>query len=93
MTANDLRGSARLGSVPTNILLLWPPENTQQYANVVPRVLKVAKSRSGSKGIMQIEFHHKICRFAEVPPAAASSPSQISRSTGRTRGISGGKAL
>jgi hypothetical protein len=93
LTANDLRGSARLGSIPSNILLLWPPDGTDQYAAVVPRVLKVVKSRPGNKGILQIEFHHTICRFTEVAVAKTSSPRRATASTVRSRGLSGGKAL
>jgi hypothetical protein len=88
LTSNDLRGSARLGSLAINILLVWAPEGTDQYADVVPRVLKVAKTRPGNKGILQIEFHHAICRFTEVAVADRSTVRTV-----RSRRLSGGKAL
>jgi hypothetical protein len=66
LTANDLRGAARLGSTPSNIILLWPTVNTNQIGNVVPRTLKIAKSRNGDEGFLQVQFHHKICKFTET---------------------------
>ena len=94
LTSNDLRGSARLGSLAINIFLLWPPENTNQYGDVVPRVLNVAKSRPGDKAVLQLQFHHKICRFTEMPPVV-STPQARSNAGGnaRTAGLDSKKAL
>ena len=94
LTSNDLRGSARLGSFAVNIILLWPPAGTNQYADVVPRVLRVAKSRPGGKAIMQVHFQHTICRFTEIPQTAAGSHSPAESHRGaRTHGLDDRNAL
>ena len=94
LTSNDLRGSARLGSFPTNILLLWPPEGTDQHADVVPRVVRVAKSRRGDKSVLRMQFHHKICRFIEMPAAESAAESQASAGgSARSVGLDSRNAL
>ena len=93
LTSNDLRGSARLGSLAINILLLWPPENTNQYAEAVPRILNVAKSRPGEKAVLQLLFHHTICRFTEMPVAEPAARGGIKDNGVRTRGLDSRNAL
>jgi KaiC/GvpD/RAD55 family RecA-like ATPase len=93
LTANDLRGSARLGSYPENILLLWPPENTEQRADVVPRVLMVAKSRFGHESILQVNFHHTFARFTEIPSGTPAMLGGNLGGSGRSRGLDGRNAL
>jgi hypothetical protein len=88
LSANDLRGSARLGSYPENILLLWPPANTDQHADVVPRILKIAKARHGYESILHVGFHHTISRFTDIPPEKRALPGPIEgRGTARSRGL------
>jgi replicative DNA helicase len=72
LKTNDLRGSARIGSVPAKIILLWPPEQSEQSGPVVNRVLRVAKARGGHEGTLTVQFHHMICKFTEqrARPAA-----------------------
>jgi hypothetical protein len=93
LTSNDLRGSARLGSFATNILLLWPPENTDQFGQVVLRDVLVAKSRGGYRTRLQMQFHHKTCRFTEVDSTNATPRDSKPRSRVRPAGTEGGKAL
>lgn len=87
LTNNDLRGSARLGSTPVNILHLWPTKDTNQTGDIVPRTLLVGKSRNGEQGrILHLNFHHKIATFSEAADKAYRSRKSSSESKERSRG-------
>lgn len=91
--SNDLKGSARLGSVPDNIFLLWPPKDSKQEGTpVVSRTLHVSKTRDGDEGRFSVDFHHKLCRFSEKGGAEKSSRS-VSNPGSHEAGTKTGKLL
>lgn len=95
LTNDDLRGSARLGSTPDNILLLWRTPRAKQTGDTVRRTLKVGKSRDGDAGtIIELEFQHRIGQMTEIAKGAKSTTLRTpSNSSRRATLNSGGKKI
>lgn len=76
---DNLKGSARLRSTPSNILHLEPLPGSPQKGAVVGRILHIGKSRDGAAGeAIELDFHHIDGRFRE---RTVSSPRRTTASS------------
>jgi replicative DNA helicase len=69
LTYDDLKGDGRIASDADSVLLMWPtaPQRWQaRVPDVIPVTLRIDKCRDGGERCdVPLEFHHRVCRFAD----------------------------
>jgi DnaB-like helicase C terminal domain len=72
LRTKDLLGSTRLSYSANSVLLLQTPEDDLGHGDVVPRILKISKSRDGSTcHAIALQFEHRLYRFSDSRTVAA----------------------